>query len=110
MKSLLISSVVLLSSVTEALAENWPAWRGDLLGSGKTSEPKVPLEWGPKKNIRWRVALPERGNSTPVVHGERVFVTQAVTVGNWRGLMCFSRVDGSLLWEKGLTYEKKERT
>jgi outer membrane protein assembly factor BamB len=110
MKSLLISSAVFLSSVTGALAENWPAWRGDLLGSGKTSEPKVPLEWGPKKNLRWRVALPERGNSTPVVHGERVFVTQAVTVGNWRGLMCFSRVDGSLLWEKGLTYEKKERT
>jgi len=93
-----------------ALAGDWPTWRGDLLGSGKSTETKSPLEWGPKKNLRWRVDLPERGNSTPVVHGNRVFVTQAVSASNWRGLMCFSREDGSLMWKEGLTYEKKERT
>lgn len=110
MKSILLCFLAFLASTPGTRANPWPSWRGDLLGSGRTSETKLPLEWGSEKNIRWRVELPERGNSTPVVHGDRVFVTQAVTEGNWRGLMCFSRKDGSLLWKSGLTYEKKERT
>ena len=105
-----ITVVILFCLVAVGVAKPWPAWRGDLLGSGKTSETDLPLEWGKEKNVRWRIELPERGNSTPVVHGERVFVTQAVTKENWRGLMCLSRKDGSLMWKKGLTYEKKERT
>ncbi len=63
-----------------------------------------------KKNVRWRVELPDRGNSTPIVWGERVFLTQAVESENWRGLMCFNRADGKLLWKSGLTYAKNERT
>ena len=54
--------------------------------------------------------LPDRGNSTPVVWGDRIFVTQAIESEHWRGLFCFDRKDGKLLWKKGLTYEKKERT
>ena len=110
MKSLSASLLLLLCLQPCALAENWPAWRGDLLGSGVTTEKNLPREWGPKKNVRWRVELPERGNSTPVVHGERVFVTQAVSAENWRGLLCFNRKDGSVMWKKGLTYAKNERT
>ncbi|NIP97216.1 MAG: PQQ-binding-like beta-propeller repeat protein [Akkermansiaceae bacterium] len=110
MKSILFCFLSFLASTPGILANPWPSWRGDLLGSGTTSETKLPLEWGSGKNMRWRVELPERGNSTPVVHGDRVFVTQAVTEGNWRGLMCFSRKDGSLLWKSGLSYGKKERT
>lgn len=109
MKTSLIIPVLLASSLA-AFADPWPAWRGDLLGSGKTSETGLPVEWGPDKNVRWRVELPERGNSTPVIHGDRIFVTQAVTEGNWRGLMCFARKDGALLWKSGLTYDKEERT
>lgn len=105
-------TIVFFSCLTGLLATagEWPAWRGDLLGSGQTAESKVPLEWGPKKNVRWRIDLPEKGNSTPIVHGNRVFLTQAVSATHWRGLMCFSREDGSLMWEKGLTYGKKERS
>jgi outer membrane protein assembly factor BamB len=54
--------------------------------------------------------LPERGNSTPVIHGDRVFLTQAVTETGWRGLMCLNGEDGTLRWKSGLTYEKEERT
>ena len=110
MKSPLHILLALAPLVSTALANDWPAWRGDVLGSGKSSETVVPREWGPEKNVRWRVELPERGNSTPVVQGERIFVTQAVSQDNWRGLMCFSRKDGSVLWKKGLTFDKKERT
>ncbi|NNC90415.1 MAG: PQQ-binding-like beta-propeller repeat protein, partial [Akkermansiaceae bacterium] len=77
MKPITWAGLLFIALPSWAGAADWPAWRGDALGSGKTSEEKVPLEWGPEKNVRWRVALPERGNSTPAVHGDRVFVTQA---------------------------------
>ncbi len=93
-----------------AHADNWPSWRGDVTGSGYTLEKDLPTEWGPEKNVKWRVELPERGNSTPVAWGDRVFVTQAVDAKNWRGIFCFDAETGKKLWEKGLTYEKEERS
>ncbi len=99
-----------LTGISQADTGGWPAWRGDLLGSGRTTANDLPTEWGKEKNIRWRIDLPEAGNSTPVVHGDRVFVTQPVTETKWRGLMCFSREDGSLLWKNGVTHEKDEPT
>ncbi|MFT5466132.1 MAG: outer membrane protein assembly factor BamB [Verrucomicrobiales bacterium] len=108
MKKTILLTLTLLPFVLQA--ENWPAWRGDNSGSGATTETDLPLEWGKDKNVAWRVELPDRGNSTPIIWGDRVFVTQAVTETNWRGLMCFDRKDGKLLWKSGLTFAKKERT
>ncbi len=80
-------------------------------GSGVvTAETSLPLDWGAEKNVKWRVPLPERGNSTPIVHGGKVFVTQAIDSEKFRGLMCFDRANGKLLWKKGMTYSKPERT
>lgn len=91
-------------------AADWPAWRGDLAGSGVSPETHLPREWSREKNIRWRVDLPDRGNSTPVVLGNRIFVTQAVEAEHFRGLFCFDRKDGKLLWKKGVTYAPAEQT
>ncbi|MBL9153921.1 MAG: PQQ-binding-like beta-propeller repeat protein [Verrucomicrobiales bacterium] len=91
-------------------ASPWPAWRGDAAGSGHTTATDLPLEWGKDRNVRWRVALPEAGNSTPIVHGDKIFVTQPVTAEKWRGLMCYDLRDGRLLWKNGLTYDQPERT
>ena len=52
-------SVSLLSS--PGLADNWPAWRG-AEGSGISRETNLPLHWSTNENVRWRVALPDRGN------------------------------------------------
>ncbi len=91
-------------------AESWPFWRGDILGSGRAADENLPVEWGKTTNVRWRIELPEAGNSTPVVHGSKIYVTQAVTADKTRNLMCFDRKDGGLLWKKGLVYEPEERT
>ena len=40
-----------------------------------------PLEWSETKNVRWKVEIPGRGSSSPVVWGDRVFVLTAVPVG-----------------------------
>jgi outer membrane protein assembly factor BamB len=91
-------------------AANWPSWRGGIDGSGIVSERNLPLEWSITNNIRWKVKLPDRGNSTPIVWGERVFVAQAIEAENRRTLMCFHRTDGRLLWQKGVIYAQPEQT
>jgi outer membrane protein assembly factor BamB len=91
------------------VAGNWPAWRGPG-GAGISVETNLPLHWSANRNVRWRAPLPDRGNSTPVVWGERVFITQAVDRENRRGVMCFARRDGRLLWQSSVVWTEKEPT
>ena len=93
-----------------AEAGNWPSWRGDVAGSGIVRTEKIPLEWGTEKNVRWRVPLPDRGNSSPIVWGDKVFITQATDSDNRRTVMCFDKSTGELLWRTGVTYTKAEKT
>jgi outer membrane protein assembly factor BamB len=92
-----------------AQAGNWPAWRGPH-GTGISDESNLPLHWNPTNHVRWRVSLPERGNSTPIVWGRRVFVTQALTNEGRRTLLCFDRRNGRLLWQNGVTWTEAELT
>ena len=92
-----------------AHAANWPGWRGPE-GTGVTREKNLPLRWDTNTNVRWRVPLADRGNSTPIVWGQKVFVTQASVKDNRRALLCFDRIDGRLLWGRGVTPEDSEPT
>jgi hypothetical protein len=98
---------LLINMAVVVPAENWPAWRG-IHGDGLSGELKLPLHWSSNQNVRWRVPLPDSGNSTPVVWGEHVFITQAVLKDNRRTLMCFNRRDGQLRWQTGTTWSEKE--
>ena len=69
---------VLLIGASCAIAQNWPQWRGPE-GNGLAPEKKLPAEWGPAKNIAWKVALPGSGWSQPIVWDNKIFVTAAVT-------------------------------
>jgi len=105
-----VAACVLAAGVTSStLAGDWPTWRGPT-GYGVSEEKGLPVEWDREKNVRWHVPLPDRGNSTPIVLGNRVFITQAVEKEGWRGLMCFDRKDGKLMWKTGVTYTEKEPT
>lgn len=73
-------------------------------------ESKLPLRWGTNENVRWRTALPERGNSTPIIWKDHVFVTQAIEKEHRRTLICFDRKSGKQRWQSGVTYEEKEPT
>src|SRR4030095_12109793 len=98
---------LLLSLANTAFSNNWPAWRGPL-GTGICEEKNLPTAWSKTEGVKWRVPLPEPGNSTPIVWNERVFLTQAQ--GDRRTLMCFNRGDGKLLWQVGITAKEKEPT
>jgi outer membrane protein assembly factor BamB len=90
-----------------AAAANWPGWRGPN-GSGKAAEKNLPLHWGTNENVAWRVPLPDRGNSTPIVWRKRIFLTQAISSRSGRAVMCFDRGNGKLLWQSGVTWTEKE--
>src|SRR6266702_3830145 len=59
----------------------WPQWRGPL-GTGVAPDAQPPIEWSETKHIRWKTALPGKGHSTPIVWGDRIFLTTAIPVGN----------------------------
>jgi outer membrane protein assembly factor BamB len=89
-------------------ADNWPAWRGPT-GQGYTTEQNLPLKWSTKENVKWKVAMPYLCNSTPVIWGDKIFLTQSNKGGTTRGLMCLARADGQLLWHQKVEYPDKER-
>ncbi|HEY8223877.1 MAG TPA: PQQ-binding-like beta-propeller repeat protein [Pyrinomonadaceae bacterium] len=64
-------------SCTSFAQTNWPQWRG-VNGSGISSETGLPTEWNDSKNIRWKAAIPGRGHSSPIVWGNRIFLTTSI--------------------------------
>lgn len=75
----LFSAVAALAALATSagLAGDWPQFRGPL-GNGSAADAQHPAEWGPDKNVAWKVAVPGAGWSSPVVAGRNVFVTTAV--------------------------------
>jgi outer membrane protein assembly factor BamB len=74
-------------------------WRGPH-GDGRSDESDVPTHWSATENVAWRVDVPGWGHSSPVVWGDRVFVTSYVPDGNRRVLLCINRADGKTRWER----------
>ena len=69
--------VLLLSLTTIGFAANWPQWRGPD-GSGISNEKNLPAEWTRTKNIKWKTPIAGRGHSSPIVWGNRIFLTTAI--------------------------------
>lgn len=108
MKRTALSPLLLFIASTPLTAADWPAWRGPT-GQGHCDEKDVPLTWGNKDNVKWKVPLAYQGNSTPIVWKDHIFVTQANKGGSERSLLCFARADGKLRWQKDVAYTEKER-
>jgi outer membrane protein assembly factor BamB len=72
--------ILVLVSSTTLVADNWPAWRGPS-ATGVSSEGSLPERWGPEENIAWKAPLRGAGVSSPVVFGDRVFVTSQEGTG-----------------------------
>ena len=59
---------------------DWPQWRGPL-ANGIAPEADPPVEWSESKNLKWKVKIPGTGSSTPIILGDKVFITTAVPTG-----------------------------
>jgi outer membrane protein assembly factor BamB len=84
----------------------WPQWRGPH-ANGVSRSANPPAEWSETKNIRWKVDLPGRGASTPVVWGDRLYVSTAVPIDGTGPraphrflVMAINRKDGKTAWER----------
>ena len=75
----------------------WPQFHGPNATGLAAGDDRLPAEVGPDKNLRWKTPLPP-GHSSPVVFGDRVFLTWCVEEDRARVLGCFDRRDGKLLW------------
>ena len=79
-------------------AKYWPQWRGPS-AQGHVAEAKYTDTWSATSGVQWKVTVPGRGNSSPVVWGDRVFLTTARDNGRRVSMLAFSRTDGRVLWE-----------
>ncbi len=114
--------LVLALFLSTAIAGNWPQWRGPS-ANGISDERGIPVEWAPDRNIAWKTALPGLGTSTPIIWGDRIFLTAQIGDGPFeqrardfengatprksgeRGKVQFvvqalARADGHLVWER----------
>jgi outer membrane protein assembly factor BamB len=108
--------------------DDWSRWRGP--NDDGMARGDVPHEWSDTKNIAWKVNVPGRGFSSPVIWGNKLFVTTAIPLGDAKApeatpnegggrrgagggaglgptysfrVMCFDRNSGKLLWDKEAT-------
>jgi outer membrane protein assembly factor BamB len=103
------SGVHLTSLNAAATDSNWPAFRGPS-GMGTSSATSLPLTWNKDENIAWKVEMPGPGAASPIVFGDRIYVTAYSGFfvpgeeGNKedlkRHLLALNRKDGSLIWEQ----------
>ncbi len=107
-------------------AGHWPQWRGP--ANNGVAMGDAPLTWSDSANVRWKVAIPGRGHSSPVIWGDRLFLTTAVPTGKTSALeappasggrrggggsgageehrfvvMAIDRLSGRTVWEKTAT-------
>ena len=88
LRAILLSSCCLYLGLRDGVAQEapshpstqWNQWRGPL-GTGVAIDAKPPTEWSTEKNIRWKLELPGKGHSSPVLSKDQVFVTAAIPVG-----------------------------
>jgi len=102
--------VLVLAALSIAQANDWPQWRGPYF-NGSTNEKNLPTDWSKTDNIAWSVDLAGCSAATPIILGNKVFLSG---VDSERGLllaMCFDRTSGKLLWQhdiaKGISRDKK---
>ena len=73
-----LALLLLLGSIV--FSNDWPQFRGPT-GQGISDERNLPLTWSETKNVRWKTAIPGRGWSSPVIQGERIWLTTATEEG-----------------------------
>jgi outer membrane protein assembly factor BamB len=90
--------LIVVGPVVGRAETNWPAWGGPS-GTAHTSETSLPVRWT-ADNVVWKVALPGSGQSTPVIWGNRVFLTASLDNGRERRVIAVDRRDGRTLWQQ----------
>ena len=92
----LLSAIAVLTLCWSASADNWAQWRGPQF-NGSSTEKNLPSTWT-KTNSLWSVPMPGPSAATPVIFGDRVFVSTADDATKTLRAMCLDRKTGKVLW------------
>ncbi len=111
MKKLLICAMTLATAATMAGwadvsmievegegAKYWTRWRGPS-GPGIVKSGKYTEKWSPTEGVKWRVAVPGRGHSSPIIWADHIFLTTEHEGGAKLSMLAYSRSTGKQLWE-----------
>ncbi len=101
-------ALALTTASLRAATTDWPRFLGPT-GAAVVADSKVPLKWGDTQNLLWKADMPGPGSSSPIVLGDKIFVTCWTGYGATEGannmrnltrhLVCLSRADGKILWD-----------
>ncbi|MCY4510906.1 MAG: PQQ-binding-like beta-propeller repeat protein [Acidobacteria bacterium] len=90
-------------------ARYWSRWRGPS-GQGVVEGTGYPDRWSDTENVLWKVPVPGRGHSSPIVWEDRIFLTTSRDRGRRVSILAFRRSDGMLLWQADAPNGPGERT
>ncbi len=110
-RPLVLTALVLSLLVAQARAENdWPQWRGSKF-NGSSDAKNLPDTLDAGKNLAWQAHLPGVGSASPVLIGDRVFVSAWDEQSKKMLGVCLSLKDGHQIWEReiGLGYLQNDR-
>lgn len=79
-----------------AASDNWPQFRGPD-GNGHSDARGLPLKWSEEENIVWKTAIHDRGWSSPVIHGDQIWLTTATGDGRKLYALCIDRESGKII-------------
>lgn len=102
---LLVACVWLACWQTPVRAEDWPRFRGPN-GQSVSSEKGLPIQWSASQGIAWKTAVPGDGWSSPIVYGDRIFLTSAMDEGTSCRVICLDRKSGMILWNTEVHRQK----
>jgi outer membrane protein assembly factor BamB len=84
-----------------AFAEDWPQWRGPTL-NGISTEKNLPVHWSTTENVAWKLPMPSKSGSTPIIWGNNIFLN--VADGDDLNLWCVDKAKGTPTWKKLITH------
>jgi outer membrane protein assembly factor BamB len=96
-RDLLLIVLLLVAAPAASPADNWPSWRGPT-ATGSSGERGLPVRWSETENVAWKLAMPARSGSTPIVWDRHVFLS--VGDGDDLWLWAVDRDQGAVLWKK----------
>lgn len=89
-------AAVSVADAASATARDWPRWHGPLGNGAAIGE--APTSWSPTENVVWKVSVPGRGHSSPIVCGDAIYLATADDDAQEQRLLCFDRATGEERW------------
>ena len=93
------SMVAAQADTSKDTSKQWATWRGPN-NNGIVDDQKIVTQWSESDNVLWFSEIPGRGHSTPIIIGNRIFLTTSDQNAETQSVMCYDRKDGRVVWNK----------